>query len=153
TGVAHRRPGAQGEPGGVARTGCDRDGDARAGGILRVLPPLADLGFAYARKGGSAGPGRHLFAHMRNRGQPWGGGPEVFGPQMREKEEVLAQVATSPAPAESARHAQAPAAAALSPAVCYHVYESLADRVIDCSQLITVQGTCWRHEGANLRTL
>jgi seryl-tRNA synthetase len=72
---------------------------------------------------------------------------------MREKEEVLAQVATSPAPAESARHAQAPAAAALSPAVCYHVYESLADRVIDCSQLITVQGTCWRHEGANLRTL
>jgi seryl-tRNA synthetase len=41
-----------------------------------------------------------------------------------------------------------PPAAALNPAVCYHVYADLAGRVIDVPRIVTAQSTCWRHEGA-----
>lgn len=37
--------------------------------------------------------------------------------------------------------------AALNPAVCYHVYSSLAGQVVDAPRIITAQSTCWRHEG------
>ncbi len=59
---------------------------------------------------------------------------------------VLEGIARSKdAPAAVAAHA-APCAAALSPAVCYHAYDRLADTTIDTPRLITMQGTCWRHE-------
>ena len=60
---------------------------------------------------------------------------------------TLEQVASAECPALAAREAVAPADAALSPAVCYHVYAALADSQLRSQQRITVQGTCWRHEG------
>ncbi len=59
---------------------------------------------------------------------------------------ALERIAASPdASTEAARHV-APAAGALSPAVCYHAYARLAGRTIDAPMLLTMQGTCWRHE-------
>ena len=72
---------------------------------------------------------------------------------LRDEEQALARVATSPTPAEAAASEQAPAAAALSPAVCYHVYEAVADQAIESPLLVTVQGTCWRHEAPRFRPL
>ena len=66
---------------------------------------------------------------------------------------VLERVATSPEPGEAARRALAPAGAALSPALCYHVFESLAGQVLEGAQHVTTQGTCWRHEGQRLAPL
>lgn len=39
------------------------------------------------------------------------------------------------------------------PAVCYHVYASLADRVVPTARRVAVRGTCWRHEGERLAPL
>lgn len=66
---------------------------------------------------------------------------------LRDDTSLLERLATSPAAATDAPHACAPAGAALPPAVCYHVYDALADRVLDTPALLTAQGTCWRHEG------
>jgi seryl-tRNA synthetase len=37
--------------------------------------------------------------------------------------------------------------------MCYHVYAALAGRVLATPAMVTVQGTCWRHEGEALRPL
>lgn len=66
---------------------------------------------------------------------------------------ALEEVATAREPAEAARRALAPAGAALSPAVCYHVYAALAGKVVSSPTLLTVGGTCWRHEGERFRPL
>jgi seryl-tRNA synthetase len=68
---------------------------------------------------------------------------------------VLEGVATDADPAAAARRALAPADAALSPAVCYHVYARLAGRTIagGAPEVLTAQGTCWRHEGERLAPL
>jgi seryl-tRNA synthetase len=42
---------------------------------------------------------------------------------------------------------------ALPPALCYHVYERLAVRCITTTRLLTLNGTCWRHERAHLAPL
>ena len=67
---------------------------------------------------------------------------------LREDTASLERLATSHAAATDAPHACAPAGAALPPAVCYHAWAALADRVLAAPVRLTAQGTCWRHEGA-----
>ncbi|MES2178365.1 MAG: hypothetical protein V4550_10955 [Gemmatimonadota bacterium] len=69
------------------------------------------------------------------------------------REDMLETVADSGDPVTAARAACAPAEAALPPAACYHVYAGLADRELDAPFVVTLQCTCWRHEGARLRPL
>jgi seryl-tRNA synthetase len=42
---------------------------------------------------------------------------------------------------------------ALPPALCYHVFQRLAGRRLATAQLVTLSGTCWRHEGARMSAL
>jgi hypothetical protein len=42
--------------------------------------------------------------------------------------------------------AAVPAAAALQPALCYHVYAAYADSTLGGAVCIACEGTCWRHE-------
>lgn len=46
-----------------------------------------------------------------------------------------------------------PAHVALQPAVCYHVYATLAGQVMSQATCVTCEGTCWRHEGRAARPL
>lgn len=66
---------------------------------------------------------------------------------------VLERVAGARDPAAAARAALAPADAALPPAVCYHVFAALAGATLRGTRRVTVQATCWRHEGAGLSPL
>lgn len=68
-------------------------------------------------------------------------------------EPLWERIATSARPADEACTALRGAAAALPPAVCYHVYAALADTIVRSPRLVTAQGTCWRHEGERLRPL
>jgi seryl-tRNA synthetase len=68
-------------------------------------------------------------------------------------ERTLERIATSPDAARAVRSAPNLVIAALPPAVCYHIYHRFADRVIDSPSVIGAQGTCWRHEGEQLRPL
>jgi hypothetical protein len=72
---------------------------------------------------------------------------------LRSDQHTLEQVAASDRPEALARNAGAPAAAALPPAACYHVYGMLAGAAIGAATRVTVQCTCWRHEGASLAPL
>ena len=72
---------------------------------------------------------------------------------LREDSASLERVARADDPATAACDACAPADAALPPAVCYHVYAALAGRVLSAPATITVEGTCWRHEGDRLQPL
>jgi seryl-tRNA synthetase len=72
---------------------------------------------------------------------------------LRDDAESLERVARGADPAAAAGEACAPAGAALPPAVCYHVYAALAGRVLAQPVRVTLQGTCWRHEGNQLRPL
>ena len=65
-------------------------------------------------------------------------------------EETLEQVATGKTAARSALRTTD---VALPPALCYHVYERLAGRRLTTTRLITLNGTCWRHERAHLTPL
>ena len=66
---------------------------------------------------------------------------------------ALERIARSDSPARAAAREAAPASAALSPAVCYHVYGALAGTVIDAPKVVTAQGCCWRHEGSRFEPL
>jgi seryl-tRNA synthetase len=66
---------------------------------------------------------------------------------------TLERVASSSEPAYAAAHATAPAAAALPPAVCYHVYTALAGSTLRGPRVMTAQACCWRHEGDRLTPL
>ena len=72
---------------------------------------------------------------------------------LREDAASLERVARAEDPAAAAREACAPADAALPPAVCYHVYAALAGRVLSAPIAVTLEGTCWRHEGDRLQPL
>ena len=72
---------------------------------------------------------------------------------LRDDAASLERVARSTEPATAACEACGPADAALPPAVCYHVYAALAGRVLAQPVHVTLQGTCWRHEGDQLRPL
>lgn len=65
---------------------------------------------------------------------------------LSDDESALRQIAEHKDPS---RAAVTPPKAALNPAVCYHVYSSLAGHVLDAPRVITAQSTCWRHEGAH----
>ena len=67
--------------------------------------------------------------------------------------ESMQRVATAASPALACGGALAPAEVALMPAVCYHVYTALADRVVPVARRVAVRGTCWRHEGERLAPL
>jgi seryl-tRNA synthetase len=72
---------------------------------------------------------------------------------LREDAATLERVARADDPATAACDACAPADAALPPAACYHVYAALAGRVLPAATTITLEGTCWRHEGDRLQPL
>ena len=72
---------------------------------------------------------------------------------LREDAASLERVARAADPARAACDVCAPADAALPPAVCYHVYAALADRVLSTTAYASAEGTCWRHEGDGLRPL
>ena len=72
---------------------------------------------------------------------------------LREDAASLERVARAADPARAACDACAPAGAALPPAVCYHVYAALAGRVLPAATYVSAEGTCWRHEGDQLRPL
>jgi seryl-tRNA synthetase len=67
--------------------------------------------------------------------------------------DALERIARSPNPATVVQSAMERPTAALPPAVCYHVYEELADRVLDGPRLIAAQGMCWRYEGEGFQPL
>jgi seryl-tRNA synthetase len=68
-------------------------------------------------------------------------------------EQTLEQIATADDAVSAARSALRSPDVALPPALCYHVYERLAGRCLTTTRLITLNGTCWRHEGARLAPL
>lgn len=72
---------------------------------------------------------------------------------LREDAASLEHVARAADPARAACDACAPADAALPPAVCYHVYAALAGRTLSTATYVSAEGTCWRHEGDQLRPL
>jgi seryl-tRNA synthetase len=72
---------------------------------------------------------------------------------LREDAASLERVARAADPAREACGACAPAGAALPPAVCYHVYAALAGRALATTTYVSAEGTCWRHEGDQLRPL
>ncbi|HET7564034.1 MAG TPA: hypothetical protein VFJ96_03510, partial [Gemmatimonadaceae bacterium] len=60
----------------------------------------------------------------------------------------LERIATAADPVQVARGAGCTSEAALPPALCYHVYDELAGHCLTTTRLVTLNGTCWRHEGA-----
>ena len=62
----------------------------------------------------------------------------------------LERLARSADPAGLVGAMSDPCEAALPPAVCYHVYPRFAGQRVDSPTLVTVEGTCWRHEGKRL---
>jgi seryl-tRNA synthetase len=68
-------------------------------------------------------------------------------------EAALERIATADEPVAAARAAAQSTDVALPPALCYHVYERLAGRRLTTTRLVTLNGTCWRHEGARLAPL
>lgn len=71
---------------------------------------------------------------------------------MDHDERVLAGVADADDPMSAAGDALRNTTMALQPAVCYHVYNSLAGRTIT-AQSCAVGGTCWRHEAEGFTPL
>ncbi len=65
----------------------------------------------------------------------------------------LERVAEHAEPARVATELVRVVPSALPPAVCYHVYEALADRRLDHPVRVNTQGTCWRHEAAGFQPL
>jgi seryl-tRNA synthetase len=79
----------------------------------------------------------------------------TFAPHVREDVEAIAQVAdpeNHDADRSFLQHL-APAAHALSPAVCFHTYFMLADRQLEQPLTVTAKGRCFRFESKNMTTL
>lgn len=72
---------------------------------------------------------------------------------LADDERSLERIARSRTPAQAAAISAAPAAAALPPAVCYHVYAALAGTTLYAPRLVTAEGCCWRHERDRLAPL
>lgn len=72
---------------------------------------------------------------------------------MPDDESALERIARDVEPVLAARSAMLSSDVALPPALCYHVFERLAGRRLETSQLITLSGTCWRHEGDRISPL
>lgn len=67
-------------------------------------------------------------------------------------EGVLERIATADDRVGAAQGALGTSDVALPPALCYHVFERFAGRCLTTTRLITLSGTCWRHE-AHLHAL
>ena len=67
---------------------------------------------------------------------------------MGDDEGSLERIAGSRRPAEVARERFGPPAAALPPAACYHIFEGLRGSALKGARRVTLQCTCWRHEGS-----
>jgi seryl-tRNA synthetase len=71
-----------------------------------------------------------------------------------DEDRLLALAAAEPDGLEPAvARATAPAAAAMNPALCYHVYSACADSALGAPFSVTCDGTCWRHERDRLEPL
>ena len=68
-------------------------------------------------------------------------------------ETALERIATAVEPVLAARAAGQCTDVALAPALCYHVFERFAGQRVPATQLVTLCGTCWRHEGTRLSAL
>ena len=68
-------------------------------------------------------------------------------------DQALEQIATADEPIDAARSAARSTDVALPPALCYHVFERLSGRCLTTTHLVTLSGTCWRHERAALASL
>jgi seryl-tRNA synthetase len=68
---------------------------------------------------------------------------------LSDDQEQLHRVASSTFPAVAAMDATVPTGAALTPALCYHVYAALAGEQVAAPRIMTAQTTCWRHEHPN----
>lgn len=68
-------------------------------------------------------------------------------------ESALERIASDAEPVLAARAAAECSDVALPPALCYHVFERLAGRRLATTQVVTLAGTCWRHEGTRLAAL
>jgi seryl-tRNA synthetase len=66
---------------------------------------------------------------------------------------TLERIATAADRVSIAREMVGPSDVALPPALCYHVYERFAGKCLTTARLITLSGTCWRHEGSQIATL
>ena len=66
---------------------------------------------------------------------------------------TLERIATADDRVSMARDTVGSSEVALPPALCYHVYERFTGRCLTTARLITLGGTCWRHEGSQLATL
>src|SRR4051812_3445061 len=75
------------------------------------------------------------------------------GSQLTGDEATLDRIAASTSPADAACASLARPGFALPPAICYNTYAALADSTIARPVVMTAQGTCWRHEGAQLAAL
>jgi hypothetical protein len=67
--------------------------------------------------------------------------------------QALERVAAAAEPAAEVGQALAPPGGALAPAVCYHAYAGLAGKTFARAHRVTMQATCWRHEGDRLQPL
>jgi len=71
-----------------------------------------------------------------------------------EDESALEGVARAEDPRAAIADARCAPSAALPPAACFHVYDALRDTTLAGGRrVLTVEGTCWRHEGAAMRPL
>lgn len=68
-------------------------------------------------------------------------------------EATLERIATAGDRVGAARDTLGASDVALPPALCYHVYERFAGKCLTTARLITLNGTCWRHEGSQIATL
>jgi seryl-tRNA synthetase len=71
---------------------------------------------------------------------------------LSDDERTLESVARAEDPAAAAARAVGEAGCALPPALCYHTFARLAGTAVD-EERMTAHGTCWRHEGNDLRAL
>jgi len=69
---------------------------------------------------------------------------------LSEEPAMLERVAESGGSEPALRNAMNTPDVALAPAACYHVYERLAGATLPEPLTVSVQCTCWRHEGAGL---
>ncbi len=71
-----------------------------------------------------------------------------------EEVDALERVARAEDPRTAVAEARCPPSAAMPPAACFHVYDALRDTTLTGGRrVLTVEGTCWRHEGPALRPL
>lgn len=66
---------------------------------------------------------------------------------LSDREEELERVARAEDPARAVAGAVQRPNCALQPALCYHVYSAFQGKRLTRARRLTVQGTCWRHEG------